>query len=41
MKKEKEKLFGRMDASTKGNTILQYFGLDNTLIDGNHREKYL
>jgi hypothetical protein len=32
--KEKEKTIWGYGASTKGNTTLQYFGLDNTLIDG-------
>lgn len=32
--KEKGKKIWGYGASTKGNTLLQYFGLDNTLIDG-------
>jgi 2-polyprenyl-3-methyl-5-hydroxy-6-metoxy-1,4-benzoquinol methylase len=32
--KEKGKTIWGYGASTKGNTLLQYFGLDNTLIDG-------
>ena len=32
--KEKGKVIWGYGASTKGNTLLQYFGLDNTLIDG-------
>ena len=32
--KEKGKIIWGYGASTKGNTLLQYFGLDNTLIDG-------
>jgi SAM-dependent methyltransferase len=32
-KKEGKRIWG-YGASTKGNTLLQYFGLDNTLIDG-------
>lgn len=32
-KKEKGKTIWAYGASTKGNTLLQYFGLDNTLID--------
>jgi len=32
--KEKGKTIYGYGASTKGNTLLQYFGLDNTLIDG-------
>ena len=32
--KQKGKKIWGYGASTKGNTLLQYFGLDNTLIDG-------
>jgi hypothetical protein len=32
--KSKGKVIWGYGASTKGNTLLQYFGLDNTLIDG-------
>lgn len=32
--KQKGKIIWGYGASTKGNTLLQYFGLDNTLIDG-------
>ena len=32
--KVKGKVIWGYGASTKGNTLLQYFGLDNTLIDG-------
>lgn len=32
--KNKGKIIWAYGASTKGNTLLQYFGLDNTLIDG-------
>lgn len=34
LEKEKGKIFYCYAASTKGNTFLQYFGLDNSLIDG-------
>ena len=34
MEKERGKSIWAYGASTKGNTLLQWYGLDNTLIDG-------